>query len=63
MQILKKDAMELISTFPDKFDLEDFMYKLYLLQEIKQGEEDIKNNKYTTSNELRSEIEYSKKMC
>ena len=57
MQILKEDIIKLVSNLPDKFDVEDFMYKLYVLDKVKKGQKDIRKGNFIAADELRSEIE------
>lgn len=57
MEILKQDIINLISNLPEKFDMEEFMYKLHVLDKIKKGQRDIKKGNYTGVDELRGEIE------
>lgn len=39
MQVLKQDIMNLVSNLPEKFDMEEFMYKLYVLDKVKKVRE------------------------
>jgi predicted transcriptional regulator len=41
MQILKSKLEGLLKELPEKVDVEDVMYRLYLLQKIEAGEKDI----------------------
>lgn len=56
MQILKEDIIKLVSNLPDKFDVEDFMYKLHVLDKVKKGQKDIRKGNFIAADELRSEI-------
>ncbi|KOA20611.1 hypothetical protein CLHOM_07530 [Clostridium homopropionicum DSM 5847] len=56
MQVLKQDIMNIISSFPEVFDIEEFMYKLYVLDKIKKGQQDISKGDFLTTEELRKEI-------
>ena len=38
MQILKQDLINLVSNLPDKIDMEEFMYKLHVLDKTKKGQ-------------------------
>lgn len=57
MEILKQDIINLVSDLPEQFDMEEFMYKLHVLDKVKKGQKDIKKGNYTTVDELRKEIE------
>ena len=41
MEILKSKLEYLIKELPEKIDLEDVMYRIYLLQKIETGEKDV----------------------
>ncbi len=41
MQILKSKLEDLLKGLPEKVDVEDLMYRIYLLQKIEAGEKDI----------------------
>ena len=57
MYSIKEDAMNIITKLPDNVSLDEIMYKLYVLDKIKKGQEDIEKGNYVTSKELRKEIE------
>lgn len=57
MQVLKQDIMNLVSNLPEKFDMEEFMYKLYVLDKVKKGQSDIKKGNFIAVDELRKETE------
>jgi hypothetical protein len=41
MTTLKEDAIRSLNDLPDNVDMETMMYRLYVLSEIKKGQEDI----------------------
>jgi len=45
MEILKSKLEGLLKNLPEKVDVEDVMYRLYLLQKIEAGEKDIAEGK------------------
>ena len=57
MEVLKQDIMNLVSNLPEKFDIEEFMYKLYVLDKVKKGQRDIRKGNFIAADELRKEIE------
>ena len=57
MNTIKKEAIDIITKLPDDASIEDIMYKLYALDKVKKGQEDIKNGNFVTIDELRKEIE------
>jgi predicted transcriptional regulator len=52
----KQDALEAIQRLPDTADTEDIMYRLYVLENIKRGQEDIAQGKLTPVEDLLREI-------
>jgi hypothetical protein len=52
----KQDAIEAIQRLPDTANLEDIMYRLYVLENIKRGQDDITQGKLTTTDDLLQEI-------
>lgn len=57
MNTIKKEAIDIITKLPDDVTIEDIMYKLYVLDKIKKGQEDIKKGNFVTTDELRKETE------
>ncbi len=45
MNIAKSTLKSLIKELPDEVDIEEVMYRLYLLQKIEAGEADIREQK------------------
>jgi predicted transcriptional regulator len=45
MEILKSKLEVLLKELPDKVDIDEVMYRIYLLQKIEAGEADIKEGK------------------
>jgi predicted transcriptional regulator len=45
MKILKSKLEVLLKELPDKVDIDEVMYRIYLLQKIEAGEADIKEGK------------------
>jgi len=48
MEILKSKLEGLLKDLPEKVDLEDVMYRLYLLQKIETGEKDVAEGRTST---------------
>ena len=48
MEILKSKLEGLLKELPEKVDVEDVMYRLYLLQKIEAGEKDVAEDKTTS---------------
>jgi hypothetical protein len=45
MEPLKKDAINIISNLPDDADMEEIVYRLYVLENIRRGQEDARKGK------------------
>lgn len=57
MEILKQDIINLVTSLPEKFDMEEFMYKLHVLDKVKKGQRDIKRGNFISIDDLQKEIE------
>ena len=57
MENLKQEAINAISTLPENVDLEEIMYKLYVIDKVRKGESAIREGKKVSSTELKNEIE------
>ena len=53
----KQEALEVIQRLPDSVDLDEIVYRLYVLNKIQQGMQDVEANRTVTSKELLQEIE------
>lgn len=51
----KQEAIKVISNLPDSADFEDMMYRLYVLDQIHKGQNDIKEGKTTSISDLEME--------
>lgn len=60
MEILKQDIINLVTSLPEKFDMEEFMYKLHVLDKVKKGQRDIKRGNFISIDDLQKEIENGK---
>lgn len=56
MQTLKEQAIKAISKLPDEAELEDIMYRLYVLDQIRKGEEAIDKGEFISVEELEKEM-------
>jgi hypothetical protein len=45
MEPLIKDAIDVITNLPDDADMEEIMYRLYVLENIRRGQEDAQKGK------------------
>ena len=57
MHPAKKEALEAISKLPEDTDMDEIMYRLYVLDKIRKGREAVEQGKTVASEELRREID------
>lgn len=57
MQTTKQQALDAISKLPDNANIEDIMYRLYVIDKIKRSQDAVKNGKTITIDELRKEVQ------
>jgi len=57
MLSIKQEALDAISKLPDSVDLDDIMYRLFVMDKIKRGQEAVRNGETITTHDLRIEIE------
>jgi predicted transcriptional regulator len=57
MQRAKQDALETIGKLPDDTDLDEIMYRLYVLDKVRKGQEAAEQGRTITSEELKREID------
>lgn len=57
MLTTKQEALKAIDQLPDDADMDEIMYRLYVLDKIRKGEEAVKQGETLTSEELRREID------
>jgi len=56
METLKQEAMNAISKMPETADIDDIMYRLYVIDKVRKGREAIQQGKVISVEELREEI-------
>ncbi len=54
---LKQKAIESISKLPDDASLEDMMYRLYVIDKVEKGMEELRDGSIVTSEDLQKEID------
>ncbi len=52
MEIAKAEVLKLVDRMPDRFDLEELQYRLYLRQKIEAGEEDVRAGRALSHEEV-----------
>lgn len=57
MQPLKQQALEAIALLPDDADVDEIMYRLYVLDKIRKGREAVEHGHTLSHEELKREIE------
>ena len=57
MHAAKQEALETIGKLPDDTDMDEIMYRLYVLDKIRKGQEAIEQGQTITSEELKLEID------
>jgi hypothetical protein len=56
MTVTKSQVAEMVKNLPEKVDLENLMYYVYLLQKIEKGESDIRQKRTISCEELLKKI-------
>lgn len=54
---LKQDALETLQRLPDNADIEEIMYRLYVLENIRRGQQDAEQGKSTPAEQLLKDIQ------
>ena len=57
MPAAKQEALKTIDQLPDDADIDEIMYRLYVLDKIRKGQEAAEQGKTVTSEQLKREIE------
>ncbi len=57
MQAAKQDALDTINQVPENADMEEIMYRLYVLDKIRKGQEAVDCGNTLTSDELKQDID------
>ncbi|AOS82889.1 hypothetical protein BIU88_01220 [Chlorobaculum limnaeum] len=56
MESLKQEAIKVILALPENVDIEEIMYKLYVVDKVKKGENAVREGKTISSEDLKKEI-------
>ena len=54
---VKQEAMNAISSLPDTATIEDIMYRLYVIEKVNKGLNDVRNGCVTSHDDLIKEIQ------
>jgi len=57
MESLKQEAINVISKLPDSADIDDIMYRLYVIDKVRKGREEAKAGILVSIEDLEKEIE------
>ena len=57
MESLKQEALNMISKMPDTAEIDDIMYRLYVIDKIRMGREAIQRGEIIPIEDLKKEIE------
>jgi len=57
MHTVKQMALETIGKLPEETDMDEIMYRLYVLDKIRKGQEAVEQSHTLTSEELKREID------
>ena len=57
MQPAKQEALETIRKLPDDTDMDEIMYRLYVLDKIRKGQAAVEQDRTVTSEELKRKID------
>ena len=57
MQPAKQEALETIGKLPDDTDMDEIMYRLYVLDKIRKGQEAIEQGRTIRNEDLKREID------
>ena len=56
MESLKQEALNVISKMPDTAEIDDIMYRLYVIDKVRKGREAIQRGEAVSVEELKKEI-------
>jgi len=57
MESLKQEAINSISKMPDTSEIDDIMYRLYVIDKVRKGREAVQRGEAVSIEELKKEIE------
>lgn len=53
----KQEALEAIQRLPDSADMEDIMYRLYVLENVRRGQQDAEQGDTTAADQVLRDIQ------
>jgi hypothetical protein len=57
MESLKQEALNVISKMPDTAEIDDIMYRLYVIDKVRKGRDAVKRGEVISIDDLKKEIE------
>jgi hypothetical protein len=57
MESLKQEVMNAVSKMPETADIDDIMYRLYVIDKVRKGREAVQQGKVISVDELREETQ------
>ena len=57
MQPVKQEALNTIEQLPEDVDMDEIMYRLYLIEKIRKGQQAVENNQTISHEEMKKEID------
>ena len=57
MESLKQEALNVISKMPDTVEIDDIMYRLYVIDKVLKGREAVQRGEVVSIEDLKKEIE------
>lgn len=56
MKSIKEEALRAISSLPDDTPIDEIMYRLYVIDKVRKGQEAVRNERTLTVEELKREM-------
>ena len=56
MESLKQEALNVISKMPDTAEIDDIMYRLYVIDKVRKGREAVQRGEVVSMEDLKKEI-------
>jgi len=57
MESLKQEALNVISKMPETAEIDDIMYRLYVVDKVRKGREAVQQGEVVSIEDLKKEIE------
>jgi hypothetical protein len=57
MESLKQEAIKVISRMPESAEIDDIMYRLYVIDKVRKGREAVREGRTVAMDELKREVE------